>query len=100
MNYSITKSFTSDRQYSMFAFNQNMVEVSFDDWGSSINSAPLKNRMANVKPFDPSNPDPTVIASYQNLFRTLGSHIITGANYGARLQMVSLSMYRDTCAAA
>lgn len=86
MDYSITKSFTSDEQCSMFSSNQNMLEVSFEDWDSYINSNALKARLATLDPFDPTKPDN--VAGYRSLFRTLGSHIIAGTSYGACLQLV------------
>ncbi|RYP41090.1 hypothetical protein DL767_001251 [Monosporascus sp. MG133] len=87
IRHSIAQSFNSSMQYSMFSFSHAMAHVGFDGWDSDINSDVLKQRLASIGSFCPSNPDPVIVAAYANLFGNLGSHIITGLNFGARFQL-------------
>ncbi|RYP14427.1 hypothetical protein DL765_006370 [Monosporascus sp. GIB2] len=87
IHHSIAQSFNSSMQYSMFSFSHAMAHVGFDGWDSDINSDVLKQRLASIASFCPSNPDPVIVAAYANLFGNLGSHIITGLNFGARFQL-------------
>lgn len=90
-NYSISKTFNSAYQYALFSFNQNLLQVGFEDWGDSINEDGIIARLKSIPDkFDPGNPD--VVNSYRRLFKTMGSHIITGASYGGRFQLVSVAL--------
>jgi hypothetical protein len=90
MNYSITKTFTSNNQFYMFAFNQTMLNVSFDDWGDSISSDTLKAHLPLTTPFN--GEDPACVSTYRSFFGVFGSHIISGTTYGARLSLVVLPL--------
>jgi len=92
-SYSISKMFEASYSYALFSYNQSLLQVSFEDWGSKINQSAIKTRLNNIPKFNPQNDD--VVGQYKRLFKTLGSHIITGANYGGRFQLVSeLSVIR------
>lgn len=89
-NYAIQKTFQKQYQYAMFAFNQVLLEVGFDDYAKTVDEVLLLRRLRRMDPFDPRKPG--VIQQYRSLFATIGTHIITGANYGGRLQLVSRSL--------
>lgn len=91
MNYSIDKTFSDDKQYAMYAFNQFLLTASFDDFAGAINDTDLPARLVNMQYFDPTSPDfPNILSSYKSFFATFGSHVITGTNYGARLTLVRI----------
>ncbi|KAI4193184.1 MAG: hypothetical protein LQ350_008433 [Teloschistes chrysophthalmus] len=85
-NYAIQKTFQKQYQYAMFAFNQVLLEVGFDDYAKTVDEVLLLRRLRRMDPFDPRKPG--VIQQYRSLFATIGTHIITGANYGGRLQLL------------
>lgn len=86
--YAINKTFHNDYQYAMFSYNQHLYFSQFEDFASSIQEQLIKNRVNQLKPFDPT--DNAVIDTYRSFFKTMGSHCITGAGYGSRMQLVSL----------
>ncbi len=47
-NYSIGKTFNSAYQYALFSYNQNLLQVSFEDWGDSINEDGLIGRLKSI----------------------------------------------------
>lgn len=87
---SVSRSFTEETQYALFGFNQNLLQVSFQDYVGEFDVIGLLQRIKNVPKFDPNSPVPAVVSQYQSLFRTIGSHIITGTSYGCRYQLVSV----------
>ena len=89
--YSINKTFHNEYQYALFAFNQHLWLTQFEDFASSIQEALIKNRVTQLKPFD-SN-DNAVVDTYRSFFKTMGSHCITGASYGSRMQLVRDFLY-------
>ncbi|KAL8677443.1 MAG: hypothetical protein Q9186_006129 [Xanthomendoza sp. 1 TL-2023] len=70
----------------MLAYNDVLINVKFDSFDEAINEPVLKQRIGRLGKWDDKNMD--VVEDYRSLFRTLGSHVITGANYGSRLQLV------------
>ena len=88
VGYSVDSTFESDRSYSLFSYNQLVANVKFKSYGQSIDKNTLATAISsfNLQPFDPSRKD--IVASYKNLFNVLGSHIVVGASYGGRFQMV------------
>lgn len=86
-SYAIGKTFREEYQYYMFSFNEVRIHVEMQDYGKDVNEQFLLRRMSRIKPFDPRSQES--IQAYKSLFATIGSHIITSATYGARLQLVS-----------
>ncbi|KAL8808108.1 MAG: hypothetical protein Q9200_004411 [Gallowayella weberi] len=83
--YAVQKSFQKNRQYGMLAYNDVLINVKFDSIASAINEGLLRQRIDRIGKWNPNNLD--LVEDYRTLFRTLGSHVITGANYGSRLQL-------------
>lgn len=89
----------------MFAFNQTQLVVSLEDFGDKLRTNFLKSQMSKHGKFTLQPEDSpeaqvakaaklankTLVDGYRSIFKVLGSHIITGATYGARLQLVSVS---------
>jgi hypothetical protein len=87
-NYSISKTFNQAYQYALFSFNQNLLQVGFEDFGTAINDTGIVAHLKTLPDqFDPSSTD--VVKKYRSFFKTIGTHVITGANYGGRFQLVS-----------
>ena len=88
IGYSVDSTFESDRSYSLFSYNQLVADVKFESYGRSIDKDTLAKAISgyNLQPFDSTNND--IVTSYKNLFNVLGSHIVVGASYGGRFQMV------------
>lgn len=91
VDYSVNSTFQKDRSYALFSYNQTVATCAFAQWGDSVDTATLASAILKLKlqPFDSTNSD--IIESYKTLFSTLGSHIVVGATYGGRLQMVTES---------
>jgi hypothetical protein len=104
-SYSVNKTFNNKNQYAMFAFNQTQLVVSLEDFGDKLRTNFLKSQMSKHGKFTLQPEDSpeaqvakaaklankTLVDGYRSIFKVLGSHIITGATYGARLQLVSVS---------
>ncbi|KAI1619206.1 hypothetical protein EDD37DRAFT_584745 [Exophiala viscosa] len=92
ISYCVNSSFEEDRSYSLFSYNQNVADVKFKSYGQSIDKDTLATAISglNLQNWDPANKD--VVNSYKTLFNVLGSHIVVGATYGGRFQMVHLSV--------
>ena len=86
--YAVKKSLQRNYQYLMIVHNNVVVNVHFVDYDTAINEAMLRRRLDRIAKFDPQNQD--TIEQYRSLFATIGSHIITGLNYGDRFQLVRL----------
>lgn len=86
--YATSKFFLKQYQYALFGFSQVMLRASFADYADMVNIPLLKQRLARIKPFDPS--DYWNVQRYRSLFATIGSHVIFAADYGARMQLVSI----------
>ncbi|KAL8709006.1 MAG: hypothetical protein Q9220_006215 [cf. Caloplaca sp. 1 TL-2023] len=83
--YAVRKTLQRSYQYLMMAHNNIDVNVHFIDYDTAINEAMLRRRLDRIERFDPTNAD--VVEQYRSLFATIGSHIITGMNYGGRFQL-------------
>lgn len=86
--YAVKKSLQRNYQYLMMVHNNVAVNVHFVDYDTAINEAMLRRGLDRIDQFDPQNKD--TIEQYRSLFATIGSHIITGLNYGDRFQLVRL----------
>ncbi|KAI4221759.1 MAG: hypothetical protein LQ349_007771 [Xanthoria aureola] len=65
--------------------NNVVVSVHFVDYDTAINEAMLRRRLDRIDEFEPQKQD--TIEQYRSLFASIGSHIITGLNYGDRFQL-------------
>ncbi|KAI4229419.1 MAG: hypothetical protein L6R36_000873 [Xanthoria steineri] len=83
--YAVKKSLQRNYQYLMMVHNNVAVNVHFVDYDTAINEAMLRRGLDRIDQFDPQNKD--TIEQYRSLFATIGSHIITGLNYGDRFQL-------------
>ncbi|KAI4253238.1 MAG: hypothetical protein L6R42_007665, partial [Xanthoria sp. 1 TBL-2021] len=83
--YALQKSLQRNYQYLMMVHNNIGVNVHFVDFDTAINEPLLRRRLDRIDPFNPNKPD--IIEQYRTLFATIGSHIITGMNYGDRFQL-------------
>ena len=92
INAGVQKQFSENYQYGLFTFYQNLLQVDFDDFKNSIDEQVMGRLIQGLDHFNGNNPD--VVAAYKQIFTLLGSHIITRATYGSRLNMVS-SILRD-----
>ena len=86
-NYAIKKMFHSSYQYALFNYNETLLQIRFADIRSAINETVIKGRLEQLATFDSSKND--IVADYKKLFKTLGTHVITGASYGGRFQLVN-----------
>ncbi|KAL8939667.1 MAG: hypothetical protein Q9216_003243, partial [Gyalolechia sp. 2 TL-2023] len=92
-SYAIAKTFREEYQYGLFSFNEVRIHVSMPEFGKYVDEQFLSARMKRIGPFNPGNQ--ANIQQYKSLFETIGSHIINGANYGARLQLTVWASNKD-----
>ncbi|KAK4552003.1 hypothetical protein LTR86_010680 [Recurvomyces mirabilis] len=85
MNYAIDKTFSENRQATMFTYNQTMLIANLTDFLGNIQEDFLAARVNALPKWDQGNDD--VVRKYRSLFRKFGSHVITGCSYGGRLQV-------------
>ncbi|KAL8845789.1 MAG: hypothetical protein Q9221_009074 [Calogaya cf. arnoldii] len=83
--YALKKSFQRNYQYVMMVHNNIQVFVRFVEYDQAINVELLNRRLDLIDPFDSTNTD--IVEQYRTLFGTIGSHIITGLDYGDRFQL-------------
>ena len=81
------KSFQDNYAYAQFDYSENQVEVDVEDWSKYIDEELLKRLIHRIPPFDAKNTKTT--SAYRNLFKLLGTHIVTDVSYGSRLSLVS-----------
>ncbi len=86
-SYAIRKAFSKSYQYDLFNYNALLLDVKVSNYGHYVEEKFLSRTMDRIPKWDPRKPD--VIEQYRSLFSTIGSHIITGVNYGGRIQLVS-----------
>ncbi|KAL8919688.1 MAG: hypothetical protein Q9208_006641 [Pyrenodesmia sp. 3 TL-2023] len=84
-SYAVQKTFQKTFQYYMMVHNQMLVSAGFEDYGSAVDELMLKARLSRIPRFDPYTL--SIVEQYKSLFATLGTHIITGVNYGGRFQL-------------
>ncbi|KAL8951509.1 MAG: hypothetical protein Q9222_002512 [Ikaeria aurantiellina] len=83
--YAVRKTLQRSYQYLMMAQNNIDVNVHFIDYDTAINEPVLRRGLDRIERFNPDDAD--VVEQYRTLFATIGSHIITGINYGGRFQL-------------
>ena len=86
-SYAINKTFHSKYQYALFNFRQVLLEVGFESFSEAIDTKVLGWHVKELPPFDHSKPD--IVKKYKDFFGAFGSHVVTGATYGSRFQLVS-----------
>ena len=86
VDYSISKMFEDSYSWALFSYISRMIQVGISGWADYINEDGLKTRLKNLDPFDSGNSK--LVEQYRSFFRTIGTHVITGANYGGRFQLV------------
>jgi len=86
-SYAIKKAFSKSYQYDLFSYNALLLDVKVSNYGHYVDEKFLSRTMDRIPKWDPRKPD--IIEQYRSLFSTIGSHIITGVDYGGRLQLVS-----------
>lgn len=85
-SYAIRKAFSKSYQYDLFNYNALLLDVKMSNYAHFVDEKFLSRTMDRIPKWNPSKPD--VIEQYRSLFSTIGSHIITGVNYGGRIQLV------------
>ncbi|KAF8317128.1 hypothetical protein DL93DRAFT_2165785 [Clavulina sp. PMI_390] len=83
--YSITKTFHTDTQYSLFDFQSLVYVAGLKDWILDIDEGAFISPIRRMGPWNPSNS--TVVEAYRNFFNSYGSHVITSVQFGARYSM-------------
>ncbi|KAK7688952.1 hypothetical protein QCA50_007643 [Cerrena zonata] len=78
--------FVEDHQYALFGHTRGQYLAQLGDFIEQVNEGAIKTKVAALPPFD-SNIKESV-SKWRELFRTMGSHIITGTTYGARFQLM------------
>ncbi|KAL8858870.1 MAG: hypothetical protein Q9178_004548 [Gyalolechia marmorata] len=91
--YAIKKTFQSSFQYSMTAYNAVQILVNFVEYADAINVRLLRRFLDRIPRFNPN--DDEVTEAYRDLFAAIGSHVITGVDYGARFQLTAYADNSD-----
>jgi hypothetical protein len=89
-SYAVRKTFQHNYQYGLFAYNQVLIHVELEDFAAAVDENLLLHRLSRIDKFDSQKTE--IIQQFKSLFSTIGTHIITGANYGGRLQLVSFTL--------
>ena len=87
-SYAVKKTFQKNYQYGLFAYNEILIHVELEDFAAAVDENLQLQRKRRIDKFDSQKTE--IIQQYKSLFSTMGTHIITAANYGGRLQLVSL----------
>lgn len=93
VDVAIDHHFQDNYQYAMFEAHHNMLKVEFKDYHRDLAVDTLRQIVSRLPRFDPSRD--STIRRYKDLFSLIGTHIIVSANYGSRLTMVSLHVFRE-----
>ena len=87
----VQRQFSNSNQYGIFDFHRTFFDVSFaGDAGYQKNAAEdrLYSAVHRLPKFNAG--DKSVVRVYRDLFSSIGTHVIVGMTYGARLTFVSL----------
>ena len=87
-SYATSKSFRSDQQFAMYSFNMIHYGASLRNYFGFFNETALLNWLPDLRAPFPQVPGDGDLKNYRSFFEAFGSHIITGATYGARFQLV------------
>lgn len=84
----ISKIFHDSFQYGLYSYGQSSIELSFETWADQVAEDVLETWTARLRRWDPTNAD--IVNDYRSFFTIVGTHIVTGVDYGSRLALVSL----------
>ena len=87
----VAKTFQDSFQYALFTYNEQLLQVGYSNYHDKIDEEFLKQTAERAGRFDSTNT--ASIFQYRNLFSAIGTHVITEANYGSRLSLVSQIEY-------
>ena len=88
---SVRRCFQETSQYALYSHNSVHYSISLRDYDDHLNERNLKRSITTLsRPFSPSV---EIINQYKYFFATFGSHIITSATYGSRLQIVRVHWF-------
>ena len=87
----VAKQFQESYEYGLFDFHNTMYSVDFvgeNGYQEDVAEDKLLWAVHRLPPFNPRQKD--TVRAYRDLFSQVGTHVIIGATYGARLTFVSL----------
>lgn len=80
----LNKSFQQDYQYAVYEYHKPQLRVAFEDWKKDVEWPFLQDYVERQpSPFDPM--DAENVRTYRKFFNLLGTHVITGVSFGARM---------------
>lgn len=91
LDLSLRGTYKDSMQYFIFDFQYTMLQVEFVEWGKNIARDKLSEILFRLPRFDETKKDS--IRAYREFFSLVGTHVVIGATYGARLSIVSLDPY-------
>jgi hypothetical protein len=75
-------------QFAFFSFNADFYTANVRDYTDFVNKRDLLERASQLPLMDARNAD--AVSAYEKFFEEFGSHVITGATFGARCHLVRL----------
>lgn len=83
----LSRAFKVECQYGFFNYRHILLETHLTDYMSQIlMNNDIRNLLKRLPAFKDN--DPAVVRSYGDIFKLLGSHVITGAHYGGSFYLV------------
>ena len=86
--FPLDKSLPTGNQFYFFVNDHDSYSGRLSDYTNFINEEELLAHVSKLAPFDSENPE--VVQAYIEFFNTVGSHVVTNTNFGARFQLVGV----------
>lgn len=86
---SVRRCFQETSQCALYSHNSAHYTISLRDYDDHLNERNLKRSITTLPRL--FSPNVEIISRYKYFFATFGSHIITSATYGSRLQIVRVA---------
>ena len=88
--FPLDKSLPAGSQFYFFVNDYDSYSGRLNNFLDFINEEELLTHVSKLSPFDSENPD--VVQDYIGFFNTVGSHFVSTTGFGARFQLVGLSI--------
>ena len=94
VNDAVSKAFQEKYQYALYEYNAPQLQVKFLDYKKDVEWPFLSDSVKRQpSPFDSS--DAKIVESYRKFFNLLGTHVIVGVSFGARMTCAAWASNAD-----
>ena len=85
------RSFIRENQYAFYSFSNSAYAARLADYDDLLNQTALLRGVEDL-PQNFNGDSEDVLAAYKSFFQRFGSHVIVNASYGARFQLVCVTL--------